>query len=150
MVPKLFSPPAQSRRQEIYSRHTKLWLQRQFTLLPWCCGKKPHFHLILLYYFRVPLRPCSKWPVVRCVDSVCRVTASGTVPNHVTAEIIASSGRDSIAVRRTPLSNTVSHLRPLCPRPPRTPPSEYWRTVKACSQRTNSSQNGRVGIRVDN
>jgi len=22
---------------------TKLWLQRQFTLLPWCCGKKPHF-----------------------------------------------------------------------------------------------------------
>ena len=23
--------------------HTKLWLQRQFTLSPWCCGKKPHF-----------------------------------------------------------------------------------------------------------
>ena len=38
-----FSPPAQSRRQENYARHTKLWLQRQFTLLPWCCGQKPHF-----------------------------------------------------------------------------------------------------------
>ena len=37
------SPPAQSRRQENQARHTKLWLQRQFTLLPWCCGKKPHF-----------------------------------------------------------------------------------------------------------
>ena len=24
---------------------TKLWLQRQFTLLPWCCGKKPHSSL---------------------------------------------------------------------------------------------------------
>ena len=24
-------------------QHTKLWLQQQFTLLPWCCGKKPHF-----------------------------------------------------------------------------------------------------------
>jgi len=22
---------------------TKLWLQRHFTLWPWCCGKKPHF-----------------------------------------------------------------------------------------------------------
>jgi len=31
---------AQSRRQE---NHTKLWLQRQVTLWPWCCGKKPHF-----------------------------------------------------------------------------------------------------------
>jgi len=24
-------------------------LQRQFTLLPWCCGKKPHF--LFYYYF---------------------------------------------------------------------------------------------------
>jgi len=39
------SPPAQSRRQENQARHTKLWLQRQFTVLPWCCGKKPHFLL---------------------------------------------------------------------------------------------------------
>ena len=40
----IFSPPAQSRRQKtrLYM-YTKLWLQRQFTLLPWCCGKKPHF-----------------------------------------------------------------------------------------------------------
>ena len=28
------SPPAQSRRQENWARHTKLWLQRQFTLWP--------------------------------------------------------------------------------------------------------------------
>ena len=46
-----------------YARHTKLWLQRQFTLLPWCCGKKPHFlfaepwkgglvlHIFCYYYY---------------------------------------------------------------------------------------------------
>jgi len=39
----IISPLAQSRRQENYARHTKLWLQRQFTLWPSCCGKKPHF-----------------------------------------------------------------------------------------------------------
>jgi len=27
----------------LFFRHTKLWLQRQFTLLPWCGGKKPPF-----------------------------------------------------------------------------------------------------------
>ena len=32
-----FSPPAQSRRQENQAIDTKLWLQRQFTLLPRCC-----------------------------------------------------------------------------------------------------------------
>ena len=37
-----FSPPAQSCTQVNQARHTKLWLQRQFTLLPWCRGKIPH------------------------------------------------------------------------------------------------------------
>jgi len=39
----IFSPPAQSHRQENSARRTKLWFQRQFTLLPWCSGQKPHF-----------------------------------------------------------------------------------------------------------
>ena len=37
------SPPAQSQREENEARHTKLWLQWQFTLLPWCGGRKPRF-----------------------------------------------------------------------------------------------------------
>jgi len=43
LLKNIFSPPAQSHRQENSARHTKLWLQRQFTLLPWCSGQKPHF-----------------------------------------------------------------------------------------------------------
>jgi len=46
---------AAKRRQENWASDctwlsTKLWLQRQLSLWPWCCGKKPHFLLLLCFY----------------------------------------------------------------------------------------------------
>jgi len=41
--PTSTKPQAEKNRLDIGGRPTKLWLQRQFNLLPWCCGKKPHF-----------------------------------------------------------------------------------------------------------
>ena len=53
---------------------SKVWLQRQFTLWPWCCGKKLHF----LSYEKALEKEC-------CISGIFRV--SGDTPSNLLCEL---------------------------------------------------------------